>query len=344
MCGIALHSIRHPCLAAAALAVLLYASPPALSAEIQVSPTDSRIKTIEVEPTLKENIASLQVYCSVKEARLSIDRTDVGWIPYASDLEPGSHYLEVAVPGFYTLGAWFLFQEKTLYTIEFMPTKITGSLNIEVEPSDAGVFVDGAAGAAGLSVISAGPHKLVVRRFGYTERSLDVVVAEQKTTDISVSLEKAPFALEKPSFSPEVFNPRNAGKRGKTALRFRATTYGSARAQIINSDGVAVATLEYPDMHDWAQVQDWNGLQSDGTPLPDGLYTAKLVARASDSGAGENAEVSAEAQVQIDSTLVIRPFGTASGMPGLLYMPDSALESAGTIAAAHGAGSGSTMR
>jgi hypothetical protein len=42
--------------------------------------------------------------------------------------------------------------------------------------------------------------------------------------------------------------------------------------------------------------------------------------------------IAAEVQVRIDSSIVIRPYGTASALPGLLYMPDPALQSAGTIA------------
>jgi hypothetical protein len=330
----------------AALAALLFcALPPASGAEIQIAAPDDRVRTTEVDATLKDGVSSIQVYCSVKSARLSIDRNDVGQVPYDGDLAPGSHYLEVTVPGYYPLGAWFILAEKKLYTIEFAPTKITGFLDIEVLPKDASVSADGKPIASGSSELPAGSHELIVSRFGFAERSLDVVVAEKTTTRVAVSLEKVPFAIENLGFSRKTFNPRNAGTEGRTSLDFRASSYGSARAEIVGPDGASVATLEYPDFEDWDQSQGWDGLGADGEPLPDGVYTVHLVANPAPGvpvqspgpgakGQSIDAEgsIAAEVQVRIDSSIVIRAYGTASALPGLLYMPDPAPLSAGTIA------------
>jgi len=313
---------------AVVLAAILSALPLTSAAETPIVIPDARIRITATEATLKENTASIQVYCPVKSARLSIDQNEVGWLPYASDLEPGSHYLEVTVPGYHSLGTQFIFQEKTLYTIEFAPTRIAGSLDIEVEPKDATILADGAPIAAGLSEFPVGHHRLVVRRFGYAEQSSDVLVAEKVTSPVAVRLEKAPFAIEGLGFSKNVFNPRNAGSAGKVSLDFVASSYGSASVEILGPDGALVASLEYPSIEDWNQSRDWNGLGPDGKALPDGLYKAELVA--SPAEAGE--PIKAQAQVEIDSTLVISAFGTASALPGLLYMPDPALESAGAIA------------
>ena len=141
-------------------------------------------------------------------------------------------------------------------------------------------------------------------------------------------LEKAPFAIDGLAFSKRAFNPRNPGSAGRVSLDFAATSFGSASAKIVGPDGSQVATLEYPNIEDWSQSRVWNGLDQDGKPLPDGLYKVELVATPADAGE----PVTAQAQVEIDSTLVISAFGTASALPGLLYMPDSALESAGAIA------------
>jgi hypothetical protein len=339
--------LRRPSsLLAAVFAALLAALPLASGAEIQIAAPDDRIRTTTIEATLKDKVASVQAYCSVKDARLSIDRNDVGWVPYLGDLAPGSHYLEVTAPGYYPLGSWFIFAEKNLYTIEFAPTRITGFLDIEVEPKDASVLVDGRPTAAGLSELPVGPHRLVLRRFGYTEVNLDVVVAERATKLVALSLEAAPFAIEGLGFSRSAFNPRNAGAVGRASLEFRASNSGSARAEILGPDGASVAVLEYASFEDWSQSRSWDGLGPDGKALPDGIYTARLVAtpapgtpvQSGGLGAkgqivGDDGVISAEATVRIDSTIVIRAFGTASAMPGLLYMPDPALESAGTIAA-----------
>lgn len=195
---------------------------------------------------------------------------------------------------------------------------VTGSIDLSVEPDDAAVLVDGTAARPGLSELPVGRHRLQVRRFGYAEKSLDFEVREKNTTRLSVALGKAPFAIQGFGFSRKTFNPNVAGAIASTDLAFRAASRGSARAEIRNSEGRVVASFEFPDIEDWSQSRSWDGLGSDGQPLPEGRYTARLVAKA----AGSEETIDAEAQAWIDPSLVVRPSGVASATPGLLFMPD----------------------
>jgi hypothetical protein len=292
----------------------------------QVDPPDERIRTTKVEDTIKEKKASIQVYSVSRSARLWIDRKEAGWVPYAGDLEQGSHYIEVRIPGYYPLGHWFLLAEKKLYTLEFAPARITGSILLDLEPKDAKAAVDGAAVAAGLVELPVGKHRLEVSRFGYASRSLELEISEKTEESVSVALEKAAFAVEGFAFSRETFNPRSLGRTASAALEFRATGPGSARVEILNAEGEQVALFDIPAIEDWLTRRVWDGLDAVGRPLPEGMYLARLAAK------GEGSEVEAEARVWIDASLVVRAFGTASALPGLLYMPDPVPAASGTAA------------
>jgi hypothetical protein len=313
----------------AAFAAFLAVLPLASGAEPpQMDPPDERISLTEVKDTLKEKTASIQVYCFSKSARIWIDRKEIDWVPYSGDLAQGSHYLEVRIPGYYPLGHWFMLEEKKLYTLDFTPLRITGSLELEVEPKDASVLVDGKAARAGFSELPVGKHRLDVRRFGYVENGRELIVREGETERLSISLDKASFAIEGFGFSRSIFNPRSIGTSSRTRLEFRATSYGSASVEIRDANGNAVAKFEFPSIEDWEQRRDWDGVGPDGRPLPDGLYVAGITASSPDS----TAPIEAEAKAWIDETLVVRVTGSASALPGLLYMPDPVPPAAGTVA------------
>lgn len=330
----------------AALTASAIAPLPGLAAaELSLFTVDERI-VVKTEATLTAGLASLALYASVKDAQVYIDRSYAGRVPYTGKAEPGSHYIEVSAQGYYPLNAWIFLEEKTLYTIDFTLTRITGFLDIHVEPKDASVSIDGVSHSSGISELPVGSHRILVRRFGYNDENLDELVVEKATSFVSVSLEKAAFAVNDLGFSRKTFNPSNAGAPGRVSLDFRATAYGSAHADIFGPDGSLVASLDYPDMASWSQSQLWNGRDASGNFLPDGLYRAKLRAtpaagvpiQAAGQGAlgqviAADGSIEAEAQTEIDSTLVIRSIGSASALPGLLYMPDPASEPAGTVVA-----------
>jgi len=301
---------------------------PASSRPPQLDPPDERIVAEKVEGTLKDKKASIQVYSISKSARIWIDRKEIDWVPYLGDIDEGSHYIEVRIPGYYPLGHWFLLSEKTLYTLRFSPRRITGTLSLQVEPADASVLVDGAAAAPGRLELPAGKHRVDVRRFGYRDWSKDLDLGADEAEELAVSLEEASFGIGGLRFTRESFNPQSVGASSKVGLEFRVTAPGSAKVEILDADGADVASLEFPDMRDWYQRAEWNGLGRDGKGLPEGLYVAHLVATSADGGGS----VEAEAKVWIDSSLVARVLGPDSASPGLLYSPDPSPPPSGTSA------------
>lgn len=335
-------------MAALALAAIAIALP--LPAQIPADAPDGRSAffepndrvSVSTEATLKAGVSALLVYCSARGASLYLDSAYLGAIPvsggYAFSAAPGSHYLAVSLPGYYDVGIWLLLAEKTSYTITFKPARIMGSLSISVEPADASVAVDGQAESGKDLDLPIGSHRVNVKRFGYVEQGASVVIFERRRSYLSIVLKEARFEIDGLGFTRGAFNPRNAGAAGRTDLRFRATSYGSAVAEIHGPSGDLVATLDFPDIRTWEQSRSWDGLAPDGSPLPDGRYTAILRALPASgvpasSKAGPGGALEARSELRIDSSLVVRPFGTSSGVPGLLYMPDPLPRPAGTLAA-----------
>jgi PEGA domain. len=305
--------------------------------KVPIFATNDRV-SVSTEPTLDAGLSDLEIYCEIGGGRLFIDGHDFGPVPssnvpYTNSISPGSHYIELDLIGYYKLGFWLMLDEKTKYTMTFHPERITSYLSIEVEPADASIRIDGRSVGQGIVKIVEGRHRVEIKRFGYFERTIDAEVSEQATSFIALSLEKAPFAISDLGFDRPVFNPRNVGTRGKTSLSFIASSYGSARAEIFAPDGSLVATLEFPNIETWAQSRVWEGLGPDRAPLPDGVYSVMLTATpAPDAGIQSDARVSASAETRIDSSVVIRSYGTASAVPGLLYMPDPLSQPAGVLA------------
>jgi len=300
--------------------------------------TNNRV-TVTSVPTLNAGISNYQIFCAIGGGELYVDQIDVGPvpmanIPFAGSVAPGSHYFELELPGYRNLGFWLSLNDKTQYTITLAPERITGYISINVEPADALASIDGSSAIKGTVEAAIGSHRIVIKRFGYIEQQINVQVTEKATYYVDLSLEKAPFAVTGLGFDRPRFNPRNVGAQGRTNLRFEASNYGSARAEIRGPDGALVAILDFPNIDTWVQSRSWNGLGQDGSPLPDGVYTVTLTASpvaGLPAQAGGSAAI--RTQVRIDSSLVIRSIGIQSAVPGLLYMPDPLIQPAGTLAA-----------
>ncbi len=331
---------------AAFAAAFLLASGPAF-ADIPLS-DDERI-VIETEATLKEGLASLDIRCPARSARAYIDSYYAGSCPYTADIPAGPHSISVEAPGFRPLGVSLVLEEKTRYTVYFNPSRITGRLFVSLEPASATLFLDGQPIGTGFTELPVGAYTLVARRFGYEEERFDIRIEENSTTRADISLERAAFSVYDFGATRSAFNPANSGDAGRTSVVFAATNYGSALIEIFGPEGSLVGALDFPDLSTWRQGEYWDGRGPDGAPLPDGSYTARLLARPSanvpilapgpveQGEVAEDGSISLEAEIVIDSTIKVRPTASISAMPGLSAFPDPLPQVAGTTAMEIGA-------
>jgi hypothetical protein len=330
--------------AAAAAAFLLGAA--SIAAADSLFSGNERIR-IETEATLKAGIASIEVRCPTRAARVYIDSGYVGSAPYSSDLAAGIHYLRVEARGCHPLGIELPLAEKTLYKITFDPARVTGTLFVGLEPPSATLTLDGESIDPGFNEVPVGTYTLVARRFGYREERRSVEVFEDSTTSVRFSLEAAAFEVTGFRATRGAFNPANAGASGRTELAFQATNYGSARIEILGPDGSVVRAIDFPRIAAWSQIGAWDGRGEDGHPLPDGTYVARLGASPGpgvptlaegDLGVGSEGKVAPdgsiemETEIRIDSSILVRATGANSAMPGLLAFPDPVPQPAGSTA------------
>ena len=297
---------------------------------------------IETEATLKEGLASLDIRSSARSARAYIDSYYAGPCPYTADIPAGPHLISVEAPGFRPLGLSLVVEEKTLYTIAFDPQRITGRLFVGLEPASASLYIDGQPIVPGLTELPVGSYSLVARLFGFEEERLDIKIEEDSTTRVDIALKRAAFSVHDFGATRSAFNPANAGDAGRTSIVFTATNYGSARIEIFGPDGSPVAELDFPDLSNWRVGEYWDGRGPDGAPLPDGTYTARLLARPADNApilppgavaqgeVAQDGSISLEAEIVIDSSIKVRPTASLSAMPGLLSFPDPLPQAAGT--------------
>jgi hypothetical protein len=339
----------------AALCLALCAVHPLLASGFESNPP-----SVSTEATGIEGRAALEVRVFGDSGELEglyggaevfIDNDSQGWAPFASEsIKPGTYRIRVSAPGYYPASIIINFSEKTRYRLRFSLAPVTGLVEIEVDPADASVIVDGIEKSPGSFELKAGKHRLVARRFASVEKSVDFEVAPLSTTHLRIALEKAAFDVSSLSSSRAAFNPRNSAQFARAVFGFRVSSYGSGRLEIRDESGNLVYEKDFPSFATWRQEASWDGRAPDRRPLPDGIYTAILEARPAEAPApsrevtplaeATNAESlnaskakaeRREASVRIDSSLVIEPFGTAGAGVGLLYSGDPRRLSPGVL-------------
>jgi hypothetical protein len=136
-------------------------------------------------------------------------------------------------------------------------------------------------------------------------------------------LEPAPFEAEGFSVSTERFNPLNSGLKGSARVSFSVSAPGRAFFTVMAADGSTVAGTELGPFDDWEQVAVWDGRDGDGSPVPDGTYSLRLEARAESGIESVKAEYVFEADVEVDSSLVVVPTGSFGALPGSVHSPEA---------------------
>ncbi|HOX31588.1 MAG TPA: FlgD immunoglobulin-like domain containing protein [Spirochaetales bacterium] len=282
---------------------------------------------VEVERlAAPENRAALVVTVSVKAAKLSLNRQEMGKAPYESrELLPGSYLVEVSAPGYRSLSRSFELAERSETRLHVVLVPATGWASFALSPADAELLVDGAAlelgPGGGRTELPVGRHAVAARRFGFERRELLLSVAEDQESSISLELSPAPFAVKALRPSRPSFNPAAAGELGKALIRFEASAPGSARLEIRDAAGLLVASADFPSLETWELSFAWDGRGPDGLPLPDGNYLIGLAASPA-PGAEASDPLALSSSIRIDSSLRIGAAGSLAAMPGSLLFPD----------------------
>jgi hypothetical protein len=93
------------------------------------------------------------------------------------------------------------------------------------------------------------------------------------------------------------------------------------RIVIENQGGDTVFARDLAPFSSWSQSLVWNGRDSDGNPLPDGVYKVLILAESPDTDTPALVEQRAEMIVNIDSSLNIYPLSASALVSGLFFSP-----------------------
>jgi len=186
-------------------------------------------------------------------------------------------------------------------------------------------------GAQSLSVLSPdysallnlpiGYRDIKARAFGWQDASVTVLVNGEKTATAEIIMRPAELKLANAGVSRRRFNPKISGSLGSVVIRFETSAPANAVFSVIDKDGNVVYSEKLEPFTTWEQTLTWNGKDSAGNILQEGVYTLSIEAAplTSSRNAAEKAAVSLE--TEINYSINIFPLSLFGGLSGLTFSP-----------------------
>ncbi len=262
------------------------------------------------------------------DAEVYINGELQGYTPLKiEDLETGTYKVELSMEGYEPERVWVTIDEDSYVELDFELSLITGFIELLPADHDIELYIDGDPVHPGRQELPVGEHTVHARKFGFEDYSATVLIEEDRTARVDITLEKAVFALRDINVSREILNPDNPGNLGKSSISFEVTTFGTGTLTLENETGQTVLDHTFPDFTTWKHEITWDGSDNLGNPLPDGTYRVTVSGTSSD-GSVQDTVVS---QITIDREAVIRFRLLLSGVSGLLYAPSPEVLPVGVI-------------
>lgn len=237
--------------------------------------TKTPLKKIKVS----EDSNFLSVKANIQSAQVYLNREYKGTTPVKiNNLAPGNYTLTLEKKGYKTISETI--QVKNGIGVEYSYTmlNITGRLEFIGLPSDSLVYIDGKTIKDKISEIEEGKHSLKVKCFGYSELNAEILIQRYYLKKITVKLEECDFRLTDFRASKESFNPNYRSFLGEITFTSEVTAKGSGFLEILNSNEEVIYRKDVPGFYTWTYQYTWNGKDSHGMTVTDGLYIARFTA------------------------------------------------------------------
>jgi hypothetical protein len=183
---------------------------------------------------------------------------------------------------------------------------------------DPAVYVDGVQVYQRSLSLPIGWRTISVEAFGWEKWSRPIFIEQDRIQRLEVILTRAAFKMTNPRLRRNRFNPVNSGALGRAEGTFEVSAPGSGTLEVYTREGRKIYEGSLGPFSSWLQQLSWNGRDSEGRMVPDGMYTLRIKVRASGTS---GAESRAELTVELDSSLEIRPLSIAGAQGGLLFSP-----------------------
>jgi len=173
-----------------------------------------------------------------------------------------------------------------------------------------------------LLTLPARVNAINIRAFGWESVMMPVLIEENVTTALNIVMQPAQMKIERITQLRARFNPLRSTSYSINIIRFQVTTYGSGTMTVFDSDNLAIYTEELQQFDNPFRSIVWNGKDSDGNIVPQGIYTITIEAKAlSEYSHGEPQSVSASIQTEVNYSLNVLPLSIESGSAGLSFSP-----------------------
>jgi len=197
----------------------------------------------------------------------------------------------------------------------YVLTRLYGTLQVTVEPQEAAILYDSEKIESNIATrVPAGANELQVSAFGYETYREQIDVAEDTLTKQHIQLKKAEFTISSVDIDRVLFCPSKPGPAGEIRITVSTTNIGTGEARIVNAQNQVVYRLPLR-FDSWTRQFKWNGRDSKGVPLPDGIYSLVIEAQ-SEQGKGL---ISRGRKIYIDGNDEFYFRSLWSGTAGLLY-------------------------
>ena len=259
----------------------------------------------------------IKVVTQPGDAQVYINNEFVGTGSVLINPKPGNYQIQIRRRGYYPQTVWARYDGGTLVVVSVALEEITGYLYLEVQPPGTRSTANGEPVSDGVTELQIGDYSLRVRKFGYEEWRGAVTILEQSTTKVIVELKEAAFELTNLDLTRKVFNPQNPGKLGTVKVTFEVSSWGDGEFIVTDGQGVERYSRPLREFSTWEQSLEWDGRDSAGRQLDDGIYNLSIDAKGRKPS--ETAELGTT--VTIDSTAVISFRSAMSGLSGTLFAP-----------------------
>lgn len=266
-----------------------------------------------------------------EEGRLSIHSSPSGCDIYINNRYYGTSplYLEDMPGGYYTVRAEkegylddetsFYYDEGSNYSVSLYPQKVFGYIDLEITPYNAVVTFNGYTLEQGINKVPVGEAYLRASLFGYTPFSEYLVIFEQQTVPVAITLDEADFGILGFRTNRPRFNPESYSTLGKVKIIIEAAAPGAGRVSVKNQQGLTVREFDDIVFNSITTNITWDGKDDNGIIVPDGIYTIMIDAADHQGNFRQTRTISVEA----DSSFTFDLFNSWNGVSGLLYSPNA---------------------
>lgn len=166
-----------------------------------------------------------------------------------------------------------------------------------------------------------GYRTISARSFGWEDTSVTVLIEEDKTASANIIMRPAELKLKNISASRRRFNPKMSGGMGVIVYSFEVSAPCDGNFSVYDKDGNLVYQEKLKEFTAWEQSVTWNGKDSSGNILPEGIYTVSIEVSALQTSSRKEEPVKISLGAEINCSINVFPLSTESVVSGLAFAP-----------------------